>query len=108
MDPLLGLGLFRFEVVRRELAASSAGDPRLQSSTSVSTRNTCPSNSASWVLTHGGVSNRSVQVAVLGLQDILDARVPHLVTHTQAVEVLGVCVVLDVDHDDLLHAGLAL
>ncbi len=48
----------------------------------------------------------SVQVPILGEQDVLDAFVDHLLEDPQAIEILRIVVILNMDHHDVLHPRL--
>ncbi len=50
----------------------------------------------------------SIQIPILGLHNILDALIAHFIAPGKPVKVLRVTEVLDMNHDDLLHARFLL
>ena len=51
-------------------------------------------------------SKNSVQISILGKQDVLHPFVDHFLKNAETVEVLRAVVVLDMDHHDVVHARL--
>ena len=58
------------------------------------------------LLLQNSTTKSSVQVPILGEQNVLDAFVDHLLKDTQAIEIVRSVVILNMDHHDVLHPRL--